>query len=363
MKTLLCFLVSCVLTSVSYGQSAKETAEEKGRSAVELMDNGKIEEALVLLKESRRLDPANITYPYETAYAYYLSKDYKAAIAALQPLLKHKDCFGRVYQLLGNAYDLSGDAENAIAVYEQGIKKFPNAGELYLERGNMELMQKRYTRALPYYEKGIEQAPAFPSNYYWAAKIYCGSVEEVWGMIYGETFMNLERDTKRTEEISKLLYDTYRSEIKFSSDSTFSVSFSKNGVIDPASLARGKVKLPFGVGVYEPLLSKAIIGERDVNVNSLSRIRTRFVKEYWASQFAAEDPNVLFQYQKQVLDAGHMEAYNHWLLLKGDENDFRQWLSGNREKWDAFMNWYADNKIKISRTPGNKGIALPGAAK
>ncbi len=43
---------------------------------------------------------------------------------------------------------------------------------------------------------------------------------------------------------------------------------------------------------------------------------------------------------KEILDAGHYEAYNHWLLLKGDEDAFSKWQSANEDKWDKFVEWY-----------------------
>jgi len=44
---------------------------------------------------------------------------------------------------------------------------------------------------------------------------------------------------------------------------------------------------------------------------------------------------------------GHLEAYNHWIIMKGDEDGFEQWLSANKNKWDAFTKWFADNGIKV----------------
>ena len=94
-------------------------------------------------------------------------------------------------------------------------------------------------------------------NYYRAARIYCVTNEELWGMLYGEIFMNLERGSNRTAEISKLLYDTYKREIKFTSDTSYSVSFASSIIVeinDKASLS-----LPYGAMVYEPTLLFSII--------------------------------------------------------------------------------------------------------
>lgn len=335
-----------LLCNFSYAQSNKEKAKEKGAQAIELMDNGKVDESIKLLEEAQALDPSSFTYPYEIAYAKYLQKDYKEAIKILEKLSSHKDVKAHLYQLLGNSYDNIGKSEKAIQTYEAGLKKFPNSGNLYLEMGIMHMSAKDYNKAISYYEKGIELDPAFPSNYYWAAKLYCSSTEEVWGMIYGEIFMNLERNSKRTEEISKLLYDVYKREIKFISDTSFSVSFSQNAtmmVSDPK-----KMKLPFGVGVYEMVLMTSIVGEKSIDLNSLDGIRKRFLENYYKAGNNKDYPNALFEYQNKVMNAGHMEAYNHWILMKGDPAAFSAWQKENTAKWDSFINWFKLNPAEFN---------------
>jgi tetratricopeptide (TPR) repeat protein len=333
---------------VVYGQTDKETALAKGREAVKLMDNGKFDESIKLLEEAQKLDPDRIDYPYELAYAYHLKKDYKGAIKILEKNLDHKDINERFFQLLGNSYDILGKTEKAFEAYDAGLKKFPNSGMIYLEKGNVYWGKKEYGKALPLYEKGIELDPKFPSNYYRATLIYCGSTEEVWGMIYGEIFMNMERNSKRTAEISKLLFDTYKSEIKFTSDSSFSVSFSKNASISLDNLKDpGKMKLPFGISVYEPTLMMSMINEKSIDLNSLDRIRTNFINSYYKSGNDKKYPNILFDYQNKVKEAGHFEAYNHWILMKGDNDAFDLWYNSNKVKWDAFIKWFSDNGLKV----------------
>jgi tetratricopeptide (TPR) repeat protein len=315
------------------------------------MDNGKVDESIKLLEEAQKLDPDNINYPYELGYAYYAKENYKKASKYLESILKHKDINDRVYQLLGNSYDNLGKGNKAIETYEAGLKLFPNSGNLYLEMGVMQMGKKDYNKALYYYEKGIEVAPRFPSNYYWAAMIYCNSSEEVWGMIYGEIFMNLERNSKRTAEISKLLYDTYKSEIKLTNDTLFSVSFSKNASINFGDLTDpSKMRLPFGVGVYEPTLMFSILSANTIDISSLDHIRSTFIDNYFTNGHGKTYPNVLFSYQKEVKEAGHIEAYNHWILMKGDEDGFGKWQADNKEKWDNFVKWFTDNRLDIDDT-------------
>ncbi len=333
---------------VAFAQTNKEKALTKGREAIQLMDKGRLEESIGLLEEAQKLDPEDINYPYELGYAYYVKKDFSKASQILEKLLSHKDVNDRVYQLLGNSYDHSGKSDKAIAQYEAGLKKFPNSGNLHLEMGVMQMAKKDYNKALAYYEKGIEVAPKFPSNYYWAAKMYASSDEEVWGMIYGELFMNLERNSKRTAEISKLLYDTYNNEIRFTSDTSFSVSFSKSPITSADMADPQNIKLPFGMGTYEPVLMMSILNNKVIHINSLSNIRSRFIDLYFTGGYDKKHPNALFSYQKQIKDAGHIDAYNHWILMKGDESGFTQWQSANKDKWDSFVQWFGNNSIKLS---------------
>jgi len=342
---LLLFLIA---GQIIYGQSNKEKALELGNQGVRLEDNGEYEKAIQLFMEAQKIDPAKVDYPYEIAYSYYQLKQYDKVIDTAEKLTQYKDVEDVVYELLGNTYDQLGKTDKAIETYQAGLKKFPDSGRLYLEMG---IMQKDNNKGLAYFEKGIELAPKFASNYYWAAKIYCSSTEEVWGMLYGEIFMNLERNSDRTSEISKLLYDTYKSEIKFTGKNSISVSFSKNAVNSAEDLSDpGKIKLPFGVGAYETTLMISILSTKSININSLDTIRSSFVDNYLLKGFDKTYPNILFTYQKRLKDAGYLEAYNHWILMKGDEDGFGKWLSTNKQKWDSFIKWFKDNGLKLNNS-------------
>jgi len=336
---------------IVWGQTSnKEKALEKGLEAIKLMDNGKIDESIKLLEEAQKIDPDRFDYPYELAYAHYLKEDYKAAAKILEKNKSHKDVTERLFQLLGNCYDILGNSDKAIEVYDEGLKIFPNSGIIYLEKGNVYWSKEEYGKALPFYEKGIEVDPKFPSNYYRATRIYCGSTEEVWGLIYGEIFMNLERNSKRTPEISKLLYDTYKSEIKFTSDTSMTVSFCQQMTMNVNAISDSKnIKLPFCL-IFEPTLLMSVALEKNIDINSLDRIRSTFIDNYFNNERDKTYPNVLFSYQKKVKDAGHIEAYNHWILMKGDEDGFNKWQTANKNKWDSFVKWFNDNGLKVDNT-------------
>ncbi len=340
--TLVCALV---LMNISYGQNNKQIAQEKADLAVKMMDNGQIEESIKLLEECIKLDPENISFTYEMAYAYYQKKEYKSAKKHLQKVVKHKDATSAYYQLLGNSFDMMGKQKDAIKTYDKGLERFPSAGNLFLEKGNIYLINKQYGEALAYYDLGIQLNPSFRSNYYRAALVYLNSSEEVWGMLYGEIFMNLELNSDRTANMSKSLYNTYKSEIRINGDSSKVVSFSKNNTVDVSDL--NDVKLPFPTTVYEPALLMSILDVKSIDLASLNVIRNRFVDYYFNNKFNEKYPNILFDYHKKLKDSGHFEAYNYWLLKSGDQEAFYLWKAANKDKWDAFVKWYADNRMVV----------------
>ncbi|WP_343668545.1 tetratricopeptide repeat protein [Chitinophaga sp.] len=346
-KTTLLLLLSIWMGQAAMAQANKDTAEARYKAAIAMMEDGKPAAAIPLLEEAIKLNPDEWSYSYEIAYSKYMQQDYGAAIDITKKLTKRKDINSRVYQLLGNAYDLSGKRDKALEAYEKGLKVFPDAGNLYLERGVMEMGVKDYNKALGYFEKGIEVDPMFPSNYYWASKIFLSTEEEVWGMLYGEIFLNLERGSKRTDEISKQLYLTYKGEIQFKDDTSVTVSFCRQNVV--AVSPDGKFNLPFGGMVYEPVLLMSVAGEKIINLPSLNRIRTRFVENYQKMPFAKKTPMVLFDYEQQVKDAGFMEEYNYWILAEGDEKQFEEWRGEHKKEWDDFIVWFRKNPLKITQ--------------
>ena len=165
-------------------------------------------------------------------------------------------------------------------------------------------------------------------------------------MIYGEIFMNIERGSKRTSEISKLLCDTYQSEIQFTSDTSVTTSFCQQATI-AATRGSKTVKLPFCM-IYEPTLLMSLDFEKEITMHVLDKIRTAFVQNYFKMGHDKTYPNILFDYQDRIQNAGHLEAYNHWILMKGDEDEFNIWELANKEKWTRFIQWFSDNGLQVN---------------
>ena len=331
----------------------KETALNKAQEAIELMDDGKIEESMILLKEAEKLDPKNYMFPYEMAYAYVMKEDFETAIKILKKIKKYKPTSSQVYQMSGNCYSFMGKPDKAIKEYEEGMKHFPNAGNLYLERGNIYLQQENYYEAIKNYNKGIEVDPEYPSNYFRLAKLFLNSKDRLSGIIYGEIFMNIERTTPRTREMSELLFNAYTSSITLGEDES-EIDFCVL-TIDSSEIEEDSgIKLPF-CGVFGKNFILATIGERKIDLKSLANIRKKFIENYFEGDHL-EYPNVLLSYQKKMLDNNLFNAYNHYIFQMGAEAEFDEWMESNETEYEQFVDWYTDEDNYLMINNSNKFI-------
>ena len=177
------------------------------------------------------------------------------------------------------------------------------------------------------------------------------SSDKLSGVIYGEIFMNLERTTSRTQEMSELLLDTYRSSVTLG-DNTTSISFC-DLVIDAGDLSSdGELELPF-CAVFEKSFALSVLGYSEVDLASLVAMRRKFVENFF-SEDAEKYPNVLFNYHKEMYDAGVLDAYNYYLFQIGAQEEFDEWQSAHEEEFNQLVAWYTSRENLLVVTDENK---------
>jgi len=352
MKKLQIFALLLIsLNLIAQDQKDKEKALEMAQKAIGLMDEGKIDESIKLLTKAEKLDPDRIDYPYEIAYAHYLKKDYEEAIKVAERILEHKNVIDRVYQILGNIYDILGDPHKAIETYKLGMVKFPNSGKLYLEAGVVEHARGNYNEAIGYWETGIKAEPNYSSNYYWLAKIFAQTDEIIWSILYAEIFIDLELGSKRTEEISKLLYENYQNSYVQNSDSTAEYKLTKKGfeiVLETKKDVKNVKKkgLPFE-GTFATVFSfSALDFQNGINLESIYKARLNFVNN-WFEKHHKNYPNKLLEFQKQILEEGLFEVYSYYITSRGDLDGFSAWQDSHQDEFNIFADWIQNNPIGI----------------
>ena len=349
MKKILLLLVLSVISVSSLAQVFSEEENERIDLALTYSDSGREDEAIAIYDELIKKHPDVSGLKFEKAYCYYQKQDYKNAYKTLKPTLSAPDANPQYFAVAGNAQDLMGKPEDALKTYQAGLEKFPDSGYLHLETGNV-LIGLGYTaQGVGYYEHGIEVDPGFASNYYRAAQ-YLFSDYPIKSIIYAETH-NLIYDPNgpRWPEVSKLLYDAYNENIHFEAD-TVRTTFSRDRTItidkkdvesgaSPTSLleqmSRIARELSFSDAMNESVDAEALkAAGGQLTLAELTAIRRRFLEHFEAKE---QDRYPVFAVQRKVLDAGHWEAYNMFMLREGRPEEFKAWLQDHESDLIAYF--------------------------
>ena len=342
------FLSLCV-----WAQTPKpQTPETKFvNEALKLMSDSSANytQAIVYWEKAAKANTQQPLYSYELAYCHYELKQYEKSIEILKKTINKNASLinANYYRLLGNAYDLGGKPDKAINTYTQGLAKFAEAGELYNELGGMYYKQGNNDKAVDYWEQGVDNAPKYASNYYWLAKLYCNSSERMWGIMYAELFINLEPNTHRTLDISTLLANTYQQSLQTNANRLY--MFSKTGYKNRLLEDLSTPDIPLFTA-FE-IIAQQLISKQTYTNNSLAAVhlfRLQFAEHWQKQNMDKRFDNVLFSWHNQLITAGHFEAYNYWLLREGNKIQFNEWLSANKNKFGAFIQWITKQPLTIN---------------
>jgi len=291
--------------------------------------------------------PEKEEYVFEIAMCYYRMENYSRAIELGEQLLQNNPREFRYYRLLGNSYDLYGDSSSGISVLLMGCEAFPDEGDLYLDMGIIQMIKENTDAALDYWESGIRAEPTLSDNYYWATKTYLRSNEKLWGYLYGEIFLNLEKGTDRFNEISKIMYNAYIDEI-----------YHNGGTIE-RYLARpdnNKIKKAWDRirdvmltnGLYNPTVGLSFDGKPRY-MEAIDFVRKN-ISELWDQMYGEELPVQILKRQRAIILAGYSESYTHWLMINGNPDYFLHWQQHNFNKYMDFIDWFVGNTYTPTKT-------------
>lgn len=353
---LLCGLL--VLTTPSFAQEAE--ADSLVTEAINLMDQGEYAASIEKLEAAKKLFPGKSLYDYEIGLAHYKSGDYQAAKKVYEKLVKKYGDDPLQYKMLGNTYDVLGEPEKAIETYEKGLETYPDSGPIYLELGIVYAGQNDYSKAVDAWETGIRRDPGHASNYFYAAQIFAQTKEKIWGILYGELFLNLEFNTTRTQKISSLLYDLYNNLYEAETDTSGQFNLTEVGftiVMDDDLLKKmesGEQNLkllPFeGEFAMKYALTSTIYQlEVQPSIARLTKIRAAFL-DIW---FDAEDDSsvhydhALLSYLKSVQEQGFLDCYDMLLFQHGSPGEIGQFYEAHAERFEAFLQWYQAHDLEL----------------
>jgi tetratricopeptide (TPR) repeat protein len=333
MKKLFSFLLASFLAISIFAQP--DDVKTLHENAKTFMRSGEFDNAIVVLVRALQQDKNNVEVQKDLVMCYYLKRDYAKALDGVKSLLDRDDADEVTYQMAGNVYKALEQAKDCEKVYKKGLKKFPKSGPLYSEYGELLWATKDFS-AIDQWQKGIQTDPSYAGNYYNAALYYFYTKDKVWGLLYGEIFVNMESLSERAAAMKQLLLKGY-----------------KEKLFAEADLMKGeeKNKSEFAKAFLQGMSKESSLANKGITVETLTMIRSRFILDWYAGN-AAKYPFRLFDFQRQLLQQGMFEAYNQWLFGPVENlTAYDDWTKAHADQYTAFNNF---QKIRIFKMPAGQ---------
>lgn len=136
--------------------------------AVQMMDNGKLEESMKLLDRVSALSPDYPKAQYEYAYAAYSNKEYEKALEVLNKITIDSDMNHQFnyHQLKANVYDELKDTINARESYEYLVEHFPYQASGYFDYALFQIHVDEHYEAAKNLQKALYLNPTFYKAHY-----------------------------------------------------------------------------------------------------------------------------------------------------------------------------------------------------
>lgn len=304
--------------------------EDAATLAKNYIREGDYHNAILVLNRAIENDSENVELKKDLAFSYYLSRDYVRAMATAKAINETKQADVQSFQIQGMIHKAIEEKKEAEKMYKSAIKKFPESGVLYNEYGEILWTKGEVQDAVRLWLKGVQVDPNHSGNYYNLAKYYYLSADKIWGLLYGEIFVNLESYSKRTPEIKSLLFEGYKK------------------LFSETNLAQGQDnKNEFTKAIINVMSSNASVVSSGITTDALSALRTRFTLE-WFNRYASKFPYRLFDHYQQLAQEGMFDAYNQW-LFGAEENlsAFQKWTANHAEEYNKFVSFQKGRVFKL----------------
>ena len=341
------FLMAVLAAACSLAGTARQveddnrSSEELIERAVALMDNGAVGTAISVLNGVLEKDSANLVARYELGYAHYINDNMPRAIEEFSKIIDKWDYNEQVYGMLGNSYDMNGQSGKAEEIYKKGLERFPKSAYLLNELSVIALKAEDYNKSLDYCLQGIKANPQYSPCYFRAASLFLQSDYPVWGMIYGEMYMAMERrNGDRIKEMSRLMMDAYKRCITFDDD-VLSLTFSADTINVDTEESTDASMRRFDLVGYEMCMALSVTdaGIKEINAENMCKVRKAYVDKLATDSVFSIYRNPYVKHLLAVRASGYEDAYNHFVTMGYDAPALSKWANSHPFEWNRFADW------------------------
>lgn len=291
--------------------------------------DGDYSNAETALTNAYNLDSNNLSITKDLALCFYFEKEFKRGLDIIKKVIDNGDADEQSFQIAGNIYKSLNQIGECESLYRNALSKFPDNGAINNELGEILFLQNK-NDCIDFWEKGIQKDPSYPKNYYNACKFYNVQNENVWTILYGEIYANMDPFGTKTAEIKDIILNAYKKYY--------------NTVINEGAL---KDKNKFIQKVSTNINKQAYIVADEISVSRLTMVRARFILD-WYYDKTDKFPFKLFELHQQLLREGLFDAYNQWLFGSTENlSYFQNWTQLHNVEYATFIKYLKSNPFKM----------------
>ena len=362
-RSLIVLLVAMLLGQASmHAQRDPLRADDEAGKALDFMDRNLPESAIQAWDKALALMPDYRPYIYEKAVCLTMTKRFDDAIALLTPIYTDTSLKDRGYQLLGACYDERQDTSSSRRIYREGLAAYPTSGRLHFEMGQQYYVALDRTVAHQWWARGTQADPTYAKNYYWLAKSFAQTKDILWAMQYAELFLNLERNTQRTAEMSQLCFELWNKALKIG-DANDPINFCSDELLEQPD-PRGQNVMSFPVAFeYQMALAASVVTPKDtvtrrLSIEQMVDLRYAFTRAWIKAGLDTLHRNDLLTWNVELQRQGKLKDYLWWLYAYGDKTEMNRFFRKNEQRYDTFLVWFGENGM-VFRKPLCVGYRCP----
>lgn len=346
-------LLATVLAPSLQAQRDPVKADTEAGAALDFMDRNMPEQAIAAWDRALSHMPGYIPYMYEKSVSMVMAKRYADALAVLEPIHRDTSLGERGYQLLGNIHDMLQDTTSSRKAYREGLGKYPRSGRLHFEMGQQYYVAFDRAAAHRWWLEGTRQEPTYAKNYFWLAKSYSETKDKIWAVFYGEAFLNLERNTIRTKEMSELLFAVWNASLRLG-DSLDPINFCSDDLLEePSPFGPNKMSFPvafeFNMGLAGQVLMPNDSVVKRLSISQLVDLRYRFIRAWSSAGHDTTYRNDILSYNIFLQKEGRLKEYLWWLYAYGDKAEMNRYFRKNEQRYDTFLVWFSEHPLDLSK--------------
>lgn len=88
-----------------------------------------------------------------------------------------------------------------------------------------------------------------------------------------------------------------------------------------------------------------------LDAETICRLRTAIADQLLNNELIADSKNPYLRHLKAVRESGCENAYNHYVVLYGDQPAFKRWVALHPIEWQRFADWFDSTILPMASAP------------